>query len=517
MKKLPIGIQTFEEIINNNYIYVDKTKYIYNLITQGKTYFLSRPRRFGKSLLCSTLEEVFSGNKELFKGLWIYDSDYDWKKYPVIHLDMSSVDATNVDDFRYELTTKLYSIAEELAVDVGEFRTPSSLLRELIIALSKRDKVVIIIDEYDSPILEHLTSLKFAEYMRDTLRGFYKVLKSSDKYLKFIFITGVTKFSRASVFSVLNNLNDISMSDEFSSLFGYTQDELESNFQDYLLDSGKELGISIEKNINKIKKWYDGYKFSERGMLVYNPWSTMSFFKNQKFLNYWYASGNPKFLFDLIEKEGISFLQQHEKEVSYLDLERVDINCLPINVLLFQTGYLTIKSYDEELKIFTLDYPNEELRESFVEGLIQRFAGVSYQSTLTKAAVYMVRTLRDYKLEAFIDAAYNLFAHIPYPKQNINKEEHYQSMLYLVCALLGIRMEVEMPTNIGRIDLVAKTVTHIFVIEIKLNKSAKEAIDQIENKKYYERFLKDGRKVVLFGINFSTEERNIDDWTSKEI
>ena len=517
MKKLSLGIQTFEEIINDNYTYVDKTKYIYDLITQGKAYFLSRPRRFGKSLLCSTLEEVFSGNKELFKGLWIYDSDYDWKKYSVIHLDMSSVDPKKPEEFRYELMVELSFIAEEYGVDTREYRTPGSLLKHIVIQLSKKSKVVIIIDEYDAPILEHISDIETAEYMRDTLRQFYKMLKSLDRYLKFVFITGVSKFSRASVFSVLNNLNDISMSDEFSSLLGYTQSELESNFKDYLLDSGKALGLSLEENLNKIKNWYDGYKFSKRGIFVYNPWSTMSFFKNKDFLNFWYSSGNPKFLFDLIEKEGISFLHQHEKEVSPLDLERVDINCLPINVLLFQTGYLTIKSYDEELGIFNLDYPNLELRESFVEGLIQRFAGVSYQSTLTKAAIYMVRALRAYKLEDFIDAAHNLFTHIPYPKQNINKEEHYQSMLYLVCALLGVRMEIEMPTNIGRIDLVAKTAKHIFVIEIKLNKSSQEALDQIENKKYYERFLMDGRKIVLFGINFSTEERNIDDWISKEI
>lgn len=519
LKLLPIGVQTLEELVNRNYIYVDKTKYVYDLITLGKTYFISRPRRFGKSLLCSTFEAIFRGQKELFKDLWIYDSDYDWEKYTVLHFNFGKIIRESPEALRKGIHETLEGMAMAYDILLPENMTIPGKLEYLVKKLSdgKKNSVVIIIDEYDKPIIDHITNLKIAEGNREVLRTFYETIKNLDEYLRFIFLTGISKFSRTSVFSVLNNLYDLSMDDSCATLLGYTQDELEHYFKDYLKKAFDVNDIEYEKGLQALKEWYNGYKFSKRGEKVYGPWSVMSFMKSKDFSNFWYKSGNPRFLFDLIKQDGISYLSEKDRRVSEVDFESFDIGNLPINVLLFQTGYLTIQSCHPRKNIYTLDYPNLEIRESFVEGLVRIISGVKTHSIIADAAIDMVDALHVNKLQDFTDAVYALFTHIPYPKQNANNEEYYQTMVFLVTALLGIHVEVEVITNIGRIDFVAKTDMYIYIVEFKINKSAKEALQQIEEKKYYEKFIRDGRKVVLFGINFSTEKRNVDGWISKEI
>ena len=373
MKSLPLGIQTFEEIIKNKHIYVDKTKHIYDLIKQGKCYFLSRPRRFGKSLLCSTLEQVFIGNKELFKSLWIYNSDYDWKPYPVIRFDMSSIPKQTCENFADGLLRAVQKIAKTNKIEYDLNLAPGELLQHIIntLAIKHDTRVVIIVDEYDDPILEHIDNDKMAGEIKEILRNFYKIFKSSDEYIKFVFITGITRFSRVSIFSGLNQLEDITMASRASSLLGYTQNELESYLEQHIKDAAEKRNETVDEVLQLIRHWYNGYRFSKKVLSVYNPFSVMSYLKavtiddDPDFTNYWFKTGTPTFLIKLMGKTGSNYAGIEPVRVTQEDLEDFNISTLPIKTILYQAGYLTISEFSRMDQQYTIDFPNYEVRESW--------------------------------------------------------------------------------------------------------------------------------------------------------
>lgn len=376
MKNLPLGIQTFRDIIIQDYLYVDKTKVIYNLFfAGGKYYFISRPRRFGKSLFISTLKEIFSGNKELFKGLWIYDK-IDWAAQPVIHIDFSSLDHENAQVLKKSLVETVDVIGAEYGVQL----TASSYKNrfgELIRELSKNGKVVVLIDEYDKPIIDHLDNLKIAKENRKILRTFYETLKGADQYLKFVFITGVSKFSRVSVFSGLNNLRDITLSGEFSTLLGWTEEDLVGYFSEAIKDLAKEKKVTYDFLLQNIKRWYNGYSWNGIDF-VYNPHSILNFFKERQFDNYWFTSATPTFLIEQIRNHQTPIESFDHYETDSSIFESYDLERMNVVSLLFQTGYLTIKRIEETSltsRAYYLSYPNTEVKESFLKHLLAEFSG----------------------------------------------------------------------------------------------------------------------------------------------
>ncbi len=515
MKKLPIGIQTFEEIIKGDYLYVDKTKQIYNIITTGKTFFISRPRRFGKSLLCSTLDQIFKGNKELFKDLWIYNSDYKWESYPVIRIDMSRIGHKTAEDLEKNLTWKIGLIASEYGIDVSSAPSLINKFEKLIIELSKKNKVVVIIDEYDKPILDHITDIKTAEEIRNVLRGFYGQLKSLDEYLKFIFLTGVTKFSKTSIFSGLNNLYDLTFDEEATTLFGYTQKEVDFYFKDRMKSLAAKYETSINQISLKLKDWYNGYRFSKKREKVYNPLSIMTCLKKKDFENYWFETGTPTFLVELIKKQNYKIKELETVDVGPIELGSFDIEALYPLTVFYQTGYLTITDYNERSGNYQLSYPNLEVKNSFLQLLIK--SSTKYREADIRNYYASLQTaLEENNVESFIKTMKIFYANIPYIAQDKQKEQDYQLLFYAMLKLLGFTIVVEEPTNIGRIDAVITMNDYIYVIELKVDKLAKLALRQIEDKKYYEKFMRSGKKLVAVGINFDSKEKNISGFEVKQ-
>lgn len=516
MKKFPIGIQTFEKIIDGNYLYVDKTKQIYDVITTGTTFFISRPRRFGKSLFCSILEQIFKGNKKLFKGLWIYDSNYKWQPHPVIRIDMSRIRCKNADDFERRLFNKMKEIAQENDIECPENFLPDEVLALIIKKLSKKNTVAVIVDEYDKPILDHITDIKVAEEIRDVLRGFYGQLKSLDEYLKFVFLTGVTKFSKTSVFSGLNNLKDLTFDERAASLFGYTQKELEFYFKDHIKKMALKYKTSKTQVLMQLKDWYNGYRFSKKREKVYNPFSVLLSLDAFDFKNYWFETGTPTFLIELIKKQNYQISELESVEVGPIELGSFDIESLYPLTVFYQTGYLTITDYNERSGNYRLSYPNREVKNSFLHLLIKsstkyREADIrNYYASLQKA-------LEENDIELFIKTMKTFYANIPYTVQDKQKEQNYQLLFYAMLKLLGFTIIVEEPTNIGRIDAVITMNDYIYVFEFKVNQDVKKALRQIEDKKYYEKYMRSGKKLIAVGINFDSKEKNISDFEVKEL
>jgi len=513
MKKLlPVGIQTFRKICEGNYLYVDKTQHIYDLITTGTTYFLSRPRRFGKSLLVSTLEAIFQGNKELFQELDIGGADYDWQSYPVVRIDFSSLNKDNLEELKKDLSLTLKNIAERYHISLPEYLHPATYFKWLIQELSKINKVVILIDEYDAPIIKHIgKNLELAAQHREFLKEFYTVIKGQDQYLKFVFLTGVSKFSKVGVFSGLNNLEDITMDRRFSGLLGWTQEELESNFQTHieaLAQSEEETGQEI---IHKIKVWYNGYRFSAKELYVYNPFSTLLLFKQQAFEFHWFETGTPTFLIELMKAEGsFSPKEMIDNRVSAEAFSCYEIEHLDTLPLLFQTGYLTIKDYDKQTRLYQLGYPNFEVNNAFTERLIKTFS-VLEPGMAEGYIVKLIDCLQSNDLDEFFEILRIFFANIPYDIQ-LKQEKYYQTVFYLIFSLLGLRVQTEVTTNRGRIDAVVELHKTIYVFEFKLFGTREEALAQIKEKEYYEKYLNSGKEIILIGVAFDPEERNIGDY-----
>ncbi len=371
IKDLSIYISNFKDMIQGNYLYIDKTEYIYKLFKGYKHYyFLSRPRRFGKSLLLSTLKELFLGNKELFKDLWIYSSDYKWQEYPVIYLDFSIIPHLTAQELRRSLNNKLKEIAQEHNINLNYSDTPEESLTSLIKSLSQKNPVVILIDEYDKPILDHLKNIEQAQEQRNILKSFYDIIKESDQYLRAVFLTGVSRFSKTSLFSGINNLNDISLKPETAQLLDYTQQELEMHFRFYIESFANKLNISNQELLKELKNWYNGYRFSKENIYVYNPFSVLYSLNDKDFINYWFESGTPTFLIHLMSKQYYSIENIDQEEVSQETLGNFDIDNIPLVPLLFQTGYLTIADYDQATQKFKLKFPNYEVKYSFTKFLV---------------------------------------------------------------------------------------------------------------------------------------------------
>jgi hypothetical protein len=510
MKNLPLGVQTFRDFSEKNYIYVDKTKQIHDLFAQGgRYYFLSRPRRFGKSLLISTLAELFSGNKEPFKGLWIYDK-IEWTQYPVIHIDFSKIDYETPGKLKKSIKKFLENTAKSYGITLDEERSYKESFVECIEKLSAKGRVVILIDEYDKPIIEYVEAEEtdMAKKMRRVLKSFYGVIKASDAFLHFAFITGVSKFSRVSVFSDLNNLTDITLMEEFSTLLGYTEAELEHYFSGYMKQMTEKRGISESYLSETLRKWYNGYSWDGENF-VYNPYSILNLFHKNKFKNYWFATGTPTFLTRLIKSREIDLMELENLPVNSYIFESYDIENLEIPALLFQTGYLTVKkiTVKGEKETYHLSYPNQEVRDSFLTHLFDEYTQKKMTFS-TRVLEQINESLEADDMDRFVQELKTLFASIPQPIFIDGREAYYHSVIYLVLRLNGAEVRAEDPTNMGRIDAVVETGKKIYIMEFKMG-SEQKALDQIKEKKYYEKYLGKGKEVVLMGVGFDPGERNI--------
>ena len=513
--KYPIGIQDFDKIINEGYTYVDKTELIYKLVHEGSYYFLSRPRRFGKSLLMSTLDAYFSGKRELFKNLAIEKFEEDWMAYPVLHLDLNTGKYNSKDS----LTHALDDFLSRLEANYGTFHSEKTLeLRFMGLIARIYEKtgkpVVILVDEYDKPLLQSINNKELQDDFRATLKAFYSVLKTQDRYIRFALLTGVTKFVQVSVFSDLNNLTDISMDESYDTLCGITEEEMHRYFEESIQKLAERYKISYEETCARLKKRYDGYHFVEYGTGVYNPFSLLSTFRASKFGSYWFETGTPTFLVQLLQRENFYLpdLTQQQVSADMLNcIDTMDRNPIPV---IYQSGYLTIKDYDEEFKVYTLGFPNEEVEEGFANYLLPYYAHTGSEG----APMYVrnfVLALRNGKPEQFMKRMQVLFADTDY-KIVGNAELYFQNAFYIVTKLLGFYTEVERTISDGRIDMIVKTKDYIYIFEFKYDQSADTALQQIEDKGYAKPFATDGRKIVKIGVNFSREHRCIDEWKIKE-
>lgn len=512
-------MQTFSDLMTQNYLYVDKTKDIYNLFARGgKYYFLSRPRRFGKSLMISTLYELFSGNRELFKGLWIRDK-IQWTKHPVIHIDFTEIDFETAALLKNSLNENLERTGNEYSIQLTStsYKTRfGELIRKL--AINQDSKVVVLIDEYDKPIIDFIETEEneIALANRKVLKKFYSVLKGSDKYIRFVFITGVSKFSRMSLFSDLNNLNDITIDDHFSTLLGITQDELLKYFDDRIQHLSQKMNMSQENLLGHIKQWYNGYSWDGCHFL-YNPHSILNFFSKNRFGNYWFSSATPTFLINHMKNREKDIISLEREEVDEAIFESYDIENLEVISMLFQTGYLTIKDIiPVGIKSkYVLSYPNEEVKESFLKHFLSNYTAEETGIVGSKILVLVEAAGKD-DLENFFTIIKSLFASIPSHLFIKDREAYYHSIVYMILKLLGIYIKVEEHTNKGRIDAVIETESHIYVMEYKMGTSD-EALSQIERMKYYEKYLSSGKSIQLIGVGFDREEKNISDYKVKPI
>lgn len=507
---LPIGIQDFRKIRENGFKYIDKTMYLYELCQSPGTYFLSRPRRFGKSITLATLHELYSGSRELFKGLWIEDK-WDWgKKHPVIRISFK--------DINFEqrgLESPLAERMKEIAAQYGvELKTPTARdrFRELATVLAATAKVVVLIDEYDAPITHYLgKELPQAIENREFLRGFYSVLKEADHLLEFVFLTGVSKFSKVGIFSGINNLQDLTMHPAYATMLGYTQVELESNFSEEITKTAAQMGLGREALLEQMRLWYNGYRFHPDAERVYNPVSVNLFFDVRDFQNFWFATGTPTFLVQLLKKEGLFDL--HFPAMNLNGFESFDLERLKPVSILFQTGYLTIHSKDED-DLVLLDYPNKEVRDSMLEVLIEGFVGVDAE--FSSAFIIKIRNaFRANDLEALIRILQGVFKKLPYFLHEHYPEKFFHAAIHLLFSLLGVRIRSEVCTSDGRVDSVVETDTHVYILEYKLDESAEAALAQIRRKQYYQAFWDLGKPVIGVGVNFSSASKNIDDWKAE--
>jgi hypothetical protein len=513
-KELSTSVYTFETIIEHNGMYVDKTKDIYKLVKamEGQ-FFLSRPRRFGKSLTLSTLKCIFSGQKELFKGLHIYDQPYDWKQYTIIHLSLNAASSKTGEELEKKLCWLIEDIAERYDIDVSR-ESASEKFRMLIDRLyNKKGKVVVLIDEYDKPILDNILNKGNVIEIRDILKGFYGIIKACESMIRFTLLTGVSKFARVSIFSDLNNLTDISMDSDFATLCGFTQEECEHYFADYIAENCQKLNMSRTEYFDKLKETYDGIRFTKENVTVYNPVSFTNAMSQADFKNYWYETGTQTFLLKLLleNKYDISLLESLQappEAFSSFEVDRLDLMAL-----MYQTGYLTIKGYNDKTEIYTLSYPNREVKESFLRGLSGYFVSPGQKNTAVFVA-QLDEAFRNNDLNGVFIVLKTFYANIDY-EIKLSYEKYYQTVFYLLFTLLGYHAEVENHTNDGRMDAVIKTSTHIYVIEFKLDKTANEALQQIKDREYLQKFALDQRQKVLIGVDFDSESGQIKEWCSE--
>ncbi|NJN77974.1 MAG: ATP-binding protein [Saprospiraceae bacterium] len=534
MRKLPLGKQNFRDIRENNLLYVDKTRQIYNLVTTGSLYFLSRPRRFGKSLLISKLRYLFEGKKELFQDLYIgKQTDYAFEEYPVLQFNFAKL-GHKVENLEEKMQRLILGYASEYGLILNS-TSLSENFTELVKGIAKQGKpVVLLVDEYDKPIIDFFTEYEKAKVNQEVLQSFFSPLKDLDSqgHLHFLFITGVSKFSRVSLFSDLNNLTDLSKAPVANDLLGITQEELERDFKEHINFGATHFNISKEVFLKAIKDWYNGYSYDGK-VTLYNPFSILTFFTHYVFDNYWFETGTPTFLVESIREQYVN-----PKELEYIKVDNYFFNSfslehLDIVGLLYQTGYLTIKeaTFSMSGSKYVLGYPNIEVRHSMIYNLTQAYT-YKTKSIISQAMVRMQEGLQEGDIDIFIEQLKIILSDISYhlhpsnkgrQKKNKNKENkedvlfrmwegYFQTIIYLITSYMDMTVQTEVTKHKGRLDLIAQTNDFIYLMEFKLNEKAENAIEQIRNREYAAVYRNTTKKVFLVGVNFSKEERNVEDW-----
>ncbi len=505
IKKLPIGIQTFANLIEEGYLYVDKTPFIHKLTSQGKYYFLSRPRRFGKSLFLSTLKAAFEGRRELFQGLFLYDN-WDWSQSnPVVHISFGAGVARSVEELQETCDEILYDHSRAFGIEYHK-ASRKGRFAELIQTLHEKTgrRVVVLVDEYDKPILDNIENTEMAIALREELKNFYSVIKDADPYIEFVFITGVSKFSKVSLFSGLNNLKDISIDKRFSDICGYTQDELESVFSGWIGDN---------MDLDKVKTWYNGYSWL--GREVYNPFDILLYLDSGEFRNFWFETATPTFLIRMLQEKKYFIPALHDLRASEKILGSFDVDRLEIETLLFQTGYLTIKEtrHMGDMRWFQLGYPNQEVRQSLTDYILSFLTDSTVAQENNKFNLYEALIANNFDaIKQTLQAFFSSIPHDWYRKNQLaNYEGYYASIVYCYFAALGLDVCVEDATSHGRIDMTVKLGTDIYIFEFKVVELLAEgrALQQIKDKGYADKYRTDGVTIHLIGVEFSSEERNM--------
>ena len=512
LKKCPLGIQTFEKVISEDLLYVDKTQYIYSLAQNYSCVFLSRPRRFGKSLLASTLHSYFSGKKELFKGLAIERLETEWAEHPVLHFDMSTAKHMDKETLEQELNGKL-SDYEEI---YGKSKTGKTKLNQRLESLivnayaQTGSKVVVIIDEYDAPLLDVVHEDEQLPQLRQVMRNFYSPLKACDPYLRFVFLTGITKFSQMSIFSELNNLKNISMMPEYAGICGITEEELTAQLADYVEAIAESQGKTHEEVLQQLKQNYDGYHFCWPSPDIFNPYSLLNALSDKRVDSYWFASGTPTYLIEMMRKFGVAPSQIGRNRAMASAFDAPTERMTSLTPLLYQSGYTTIKDYNPISGLYTLDIPNKEIRIGLMESLLPNYVQSAANEGLT-AIADMYMALLEGDLDGMLRQLQQFLLTVPYC-ENTNYEGHYQQMLYVIFSLLGRYVDVEVRTATGRVDMVMQAFGKLYLFELKLNRSAAAAMQQINLNDYPARFSQCGLPIVKVGINFDTDTRTLSDW-----
>ena len=508
--KYPIGIENFKELREGGFAYVDKTMFVYKLADEGKYYFLSRPRRFGKSLLLSTFEAYFQGRKDLFEGLAIAELEKNWLSHPILHIDLNTANYREEGSLYAVLNDHISNWEEKYGTRKSE--TTLALRFKGVVARAAQKEghnVVILIDEYDKPILQTIGMPQLQEDYRSQLKAFYSVLKTQDQYIRFALLTGVTKFGKVSVFSDLNNLTDISMDYRYISICGITQDELLCNFKEGIKELSKAYSDTEEQTLAKLKERYDGYHFEENTVGIYNPFSVLNTLSKLRYKDYWFETGTPTFLVDLMKMHNYRLPDITKEYVSSDVINSVDsLSTNPIPII-YQSGYLTIKGYDERFKKYLLGFPNKEVEEGFLNFMLPLYTSAGSNSPFMVDE--FVKDVEAGKPEQFMQRMKTLFADTSYQVVG-NAELYFQNAMFLIFKIMGFYTQVERPTSDGRIDAVIQTQNYIYIVECKLDRTAEEALKQIDRCGYTEPFAMDKRQLYKIGVNFSSKTRNVEEW-----
>ena len=511
-RHFPVGIETFEKIRKGNFVYVDKTDYIHQLVSNSGFYFLSRPRRFGKSLLLSTIKAFFEGRRDLFEGLAISRHDHSWLPHPVFHLNFVNFDSSSTDGLKSTIEQHLAGWEETYGKDI-----PGLDYAQRFYGIIKRAceatgrKAVVLIDEYDKALISSMEEQKLHNSFRAILKPIYGTLKAADQYIRFAMITGVSRFSRLSIFSDINNLRDITLNRKFCAICGFTETEMLRDFQPGIAQLARSLGTSFEEAVEALKKNYDGYHFSNECPDIYNPFSLMSALEDGELNSYWFATGTPTFLIESLRNSDIYLPTLLTTEADTTELSNIDSYIASPIALLFQTGYLTIKSYDPDFKIYRLGLPNREVANGFFKDLLPVYMNEGRSKGL-QTVRDMCRDVNAGQPERLLTRLQAFLADIPYDLSKNKPEVYFENNIYIIFKLMGFTVETEYRTAAGRIDLLVKTKNFIYVIELKLNGTAGEAIAQIDDRQYALPFASDPRTLFKIGISFSKKTRNIDHW-----
>ena len=514
LKRLPVGIQTFSEVIGLDCLYIDKTEYIWNMIHLSKYIFLSRPRRFGKSLLVSTLQAYYEGRKDLFKGLFIESVEKDWTEYPVLRFSMASGKHMEKEQLERYLLSLLEENERLFGLSSGIIDT-NIRLKNLIRNVHEKTgkKVVILIDEYDAPLLDVVHEDKTLPVLRDVMRNFYSPLKDCDPHLEFVFIIGITKFSQLSIFSELNNLKNISMRTDYAGVCGITKEEMLTRMTDFLDDFAEAQQITREEAIAGLKQQYDGYHFTWPSPDIFNPFSLLNALQDRDYTNYWFSSGTPTYLIEMLRKYNVVPSKIGCGSVQAKSFDAPTENLKNITPLLYQSGYITIKGYNPVSKNYKLDIPNNEIKAGLMESLLPNYVH-EYADEGSSMVGDMYEALYNEDLNEMFSLLQAYLLTVPYC-DNANSEGHYQQLLYVIFSLFGRYVDVEVHTPTGRVDIVMKTAKALYIFELKLNMSAQVAIKQIDLKDYSSKFALSGLPIVKVGINFDPERRTIGNWEVK--